>query len=136
MGRCGARGDYYVDGGVYDNYPIQVFDAPRFAAGNGWYEDGINWETLGCYLYPEAVDVPQEPQNLREYLKLTMVNVLASNEALAYERNPFDRLRTIKVGDRGVGAIEFDLEPHGPRYQALIDSGREAARAFFEAQRL
>jgi len=131
-GSVWGQGDYYVDGGVYDNYPIQVFDAPRFAEGNRWYKEGINWETLGCYLYPEAGNEPSEPTNLREYLKLTVVNLVASTSALAYERNPFDQLRTIKIGDRGVGAVEFDLQPGGERYQALISSGREAAQAFVE----
>jgi len=131
-----GQGDYYVDGGVYDNYPIQVFDEPRFAEGNRWYKEGINWETLGCYLYSEAADEPSEPKNLREYLKLTVVNLVASTSALAYERNPIDQLRTIKIGDRGIGAVEFDLRPGGERYQALISSGREAAQDFVDRFRL
>ena len=48
-----GQGDLLVDGGLFDNYPAHLFDRPNFSRGNFFYLNGVNWETLGLYIYPD-----------------------------------------------------------------------------------
>ena len=127
-----GAGDIYVDGGLYDNFPIQLFDDPKYAKRNPWYIQGTNWQTLGCYLYPyrSENDLEKDPKNLREFLNLTLENVFDAFQTMSYENNAIDKKRTIKISDGGISPIQFDLPTGGEAYQGLFESGRSAAEDF------
>jgi len=137
-GRRLGRGDLYVDGGVYNNYPISLFDAPEYAEGNTWYRNGINWETLGCFLYPQHDDgePTQEPRNLRAYIRAVLANIYDAYQVMIFENSWIEQRRTIKIPDCEVSAIEFDVGPSSTKYSELIESGRSATREYLRQQSL
>ncbi len=62
-GQTFGKGDLYVDGGLFNNYPVEVFDRPD---GNEKYLSGqprVNLRTLGLYLYPEKDKEKPEPED-------------------------------------------------------------------------
>lgn len=135
-GRNFGQGDLYVDGGLYDNFPIQIFDHERFAIHNPWYIKGINWETLGCYLYPyRSPEILQkDPQNLREFLGLTLTNLFDAYQRMSYDNSAIDQRRTIKINDCGISPIEFNIPVDSEKYNMLIESGRESTRNFLDEE--
>jgi len=137
-GKQFGKGDLYVDGGVYDNYPIEIFDAPEYAVGNPWYQGGINWETLGCFLYPQhnEGELYQEPKNLRSYIRMALGNIYQAHEVMVYENSLVDQRRTIKILDCGVASTDFDIAPFSDRYYELVESGRRATREYLRGQSL
>ncbi len=127
-------GDYYVDGGLYDNFPMHIFDQSRFA-GRGWaYRDGVNWETLGLFLFPAQLKNradPEFPENVWEFLTLSLRNMYHAHQISNYQTNPVDKHRTIEISDCGIAAVEFDIEPGSEKYHQLHTSGQQAVRTFF-----
>lgn len=127
-----GQGDIYIDGGLYDNFPIQLFDNVKYARQNPWYIQGINWETLGCYLYPyrDEDKLEKDPKTLREYLVLTLDNIFDAFQMMSYENSAIDKKRTIKINDCGISPIEFNIPINSERYHELINSGKNAAATF------
>lgn len=127
-------GDLYVDGGMYNNFPIQIFDDPIYALKNPWYLKGINWQTLGCYLYPEQTEekLRKETNSLRDYLELTVSNFFDAFQAMSYENSSLDQRRTIKINDCGISPVEFNIPLDSPLYFRLINSGRDATENFLK----
>ena len=127
-------GDYYVDGGLYDNFPMHIFDQPEFARRGWTYHDSVNWETLGLFLYPAQLrdqDTPDIPENVWEFLTLAFRSMYYSHQISNYQTNPVDKLRTIEISDCGVGSMEFNIKPDDPKYRQLHQSGQNAVREFF-----
>lgn len=133
-GKQFGQGDLYVDGGMYDNYPVHMFDDPKYAVKRRHFNNGINWETLGCYLFPEpkSDQAPTNPANFWQFVQLALGNMYDAHQVKPYETGKADRLRTIKIGDGGISPVDFDIEPHGERYNTLTHSGSEAADAFLK----
>lgn len=128
-------GDYYVDGGLYNNYPIHLFDKTRYAHNNRFFRGGINWETLGLFLMPDALDCepqPEFPENIWEFLSLTIQSIYDSHQLSNIDQNPVDQQRTVSINDCGVSSVKFDVEKNGSEYQKLFDSGREAVIDFLK----
>ena len=133
-GQSFGNGDFYVDGGVYDNYPVHIFDGKEYSRSSLAYRKGVNWETLGLYLSPDrmpAQDKPDLPKNLWEFVLLTGRNFYDSYEKSSMLNDAIERQRTIEIGDCGISAIDFDIEPEGEKYNKLFNSGRNATREFF-----
>lgn len=132
--RIGQSGDYFVDGGLFNNYPIHVFDQPEYAKGNHLYRDGINWETLGLFLFPSKLHdtgLVEQPQNLWEFLYLTVRSIYDSHQVSNLAENVADKKRTIEISDCGISATQFDLHPESEEYQILYNSGRNATEKYF-----
>ena len=130
----GKKGDYFVDGGLFNNYPIHVFDQPEYAIGNHMYRNGINLETLGLFLYPSSLngkDNVDEPKNLWEYLDLIVRSMNDSHQQSDLAENVADNRRTIKIDDFGISSTQFDLSPESIEYQSLFKNGRSATERFF-----
>jgi NTE family protein len=127
-------GDYYVDGGLYDNFPAHIFDKPEYA-GRGWaFRDGVNWETLGLFIYPDKFLQPSEPEipdNVWEYLTLALSNLYYSHDLANYQTSSVDQHRTIEISDRGISSTDFNIKSGDEKYQALYESGRDAVNDFF-----
>lgn len=131
--QIGVQGDYYGDGGVLNNFPIHVFDQPRFAVGNEWYVNGINWQTLGLRLYtPRNCPRSQRPiNNLVGYMANLMEAMVESQDVL-FENNQADRWRTINISNCCVLLTDFSIKPtpDDPKFAKLMAAGCEAAEMF------
>lgn len=130
-----GSGDYYVDGGLFDNFPMHIFDQDEFAGKSWAYRDGVNWETLGLFLFPDELRHqadPEIPEDVWEFLTLALRNMYNSHQISNYQTNPVDKHRTIEISDCGIKAVEFDIEPGSEKYHQLHTSGQEAVHSFFE----
>lgn len=133
-GKNFGAGDYYVDGGLYDNFPAHIFDQPEYS-GRAWtYRDGVNWETLGLFLYPDKYLHPSEPEipsNVWEYLNLALRNLYHSHEMASYHTSSVDPHRSIEISDCGISPTDFEIRLGDEKYLELYESGVRAVRSFF-----
>ena len=133
-GKKFGEGDYYIDGGLFNNYPIHIFDQPQYGRSSRVFRSGVNWETLGLFLYPSKLrneKAVEEPKNLWEFLDLTVRSMYDSHQVSILAENVVDMRRTIEIDDCGVSSTRFDLSPESKEYQQLFKSGRSSAEAFF-----
>ena len=134
-GKSFGNGDYYVDGGLFDNFPMHIFDQPELAGRNWSFREGVNWETLGLFLYPENYIHPADPEipsNVWEYLSLALRNLYQSHELSSYQTSIVDQHRTIEISDCGIDPTDFDIEIGDAKYNKLYQSGVKAVRHFFD----
>lgn len=129
-----GAGDVYTDGGVLDNYPLQLFDEPRHAFERNHFADGINWETLGCRLFtPSDCKDHNEISTLIDYV----VNLFALNSAedIGYASNPTARERTVEISNCCVDSTDFDIRPFpdDERYCNLVEAGHTAMAKYLTA---
>lgn len=132
-GRHFGRGSHYADGGILLNYPIEVFDNPRYAVNNRWFVNGVNWETLGCRLYTPA-DCPKNTQpitNVVAYIQHLFEAMVAAQE-VAFESDLADQRRTINISNCCVRSTDFSVQPtpENAQFRKLVGSGRAAAQAY------
>ena len=129
-----GEGDYYVDGGLFNNYPIHIFDQPEYAKESRSYRDGVNLETLGLFVFPSKLfdsDRVDEPKHLWEFLDLTVRSLYDSYQVSNLAENMADKQRTIEISDCGISSTQFDLPPESKEYQQLFTAGRVATEKFF-----
>jgi len=135
-------GDLYVDGGIYYNYPVNIFDKKEYVEfpnsilkiqGNKFY----NKETLGF-----RVDTPEEIleqkfkrlstkkkiSSFKEYLIALMGGFLD----LANKRHlsEFDWHRTVYINALGVSTTEFDISES--LKNNLIEQGKKDTEDYFK----
>ncbi len=135
-GKSFGSGDYYVDGGLFDNFPMNIFDQPELSGRTWSYRDGVNWETLGLFLYPDRYLHPSDPEipaNVWEYLMLAFRNLYQSYELTYYETSAVNQHRTIEISDRGIATTDFEISLEGEKYNLLYESGKQAVRDFFSS---
>jgi NTE family protein len=129
-----GEGDFYVDGGLYNNYPLDIFDQRSFADDPNRFSEGVNWESLGLFLEPDEEkyqDVAEYPKNLWEFVALAGKNYYDSHQLAGLKNNVLDEKRTIRIGDCGVSAVEFDIQPGSEAYSKLYESGKQAVKDYF-----
>ncbi len=130
-------GDYYVDGGLYDNYPLELFDDKSCVANSAKYAQGANWETLGLFLEPDEYkyeDVVEYPKNLWEFVTLTGKNYYDAHQMAGLKENLLEKKRSITISDCGVSAVDFDIKSGSDIYNKLYESGRQAVESYFQSQ--
>lgn len=121
-----GMGDYYEDGGLFNNYPIHIFDQPAYEKESRSYRDGINWETLGLFLFPRKLfddDKVEDPKNLWEFLDLTVRSLYDSHQISDLAENVADKQRMIEISNCGISSTQFDLIPESKEYQQLLKAG-------------
>ncbi len=125
-----GAGDYFADGGVMENYPLHLFDQPKYQEGNSWFFTGINWETIGCRLEtpPDCPNTKRTIHNVRDYIEAIFDATLEA-QTTAYQTGQADQQRTINVCNCCVNATDFFVkaEENDPTYRRLVAAGREAA---------
>ena len=136
-----VKRETWVDGGLYDNYPIDCFDHQNHMQTGELLasEDGrlYNPETLGFRLVtPEHKNYCEGacehgPEN-------TLTNAVAYNVTLidagaALQEEKYDRTenkeRTVYIDHLGISMLAFNLSEK--EQQALIQSGKEATEDYF-----
>lgn len=133
-GKVVGEGDYYVDGGILMNYPLHIFDHPRFQENNLWYENGINWETLGFYLFTNAELVAERKkiESFKDFISHLYESYNISLQIAEIENNPIDRRRSVKINTLGVSSTDFYLTKKDQKFLDLVDEGRKATRNYLE----
>ncbi len=135
-----VQGDVRVDGGVTWNYPLDIFDDPRYMDGVPAGRKGVarpvyNKQTLGF-----RVDTRQEIgaerhdqlaaapiAGMAAYLKALVGFMLdMANKAHLQDQ---DWHRTVFIDAAGISATDFDLGQADIR--RLIDNGRKGTREYF-----
>ena len=135
-GKNFGAGDFYVDGGLYYNFPVHIFDKSEYAGKTWAYRDGVNWETLGLFLFPDQIDQytePEIPDNVWEFLTLMLRNLYHSHSIASYESSTVDKNRTIEISDGGIAPTDYDITLGDEKYELLYDSGKQAVRRFFSS---
>lgn len=138
-----ATGDKWVDGGLYDNYPITCFDAPEYMQESELVrsEDGrrlYNPQTLGFRLVSKehkdfCEGISEKPKrNLDGVLKFGSAVTLGVRSDLQDERyNLRENIqRSVFIDHKGINTLEFNLSPE--QCDILVQSGREATTAYLE----
>ena len=130
-----GQGDFYSDGGILTNYPLQIFDERPFAWRNRWFVNGVNWETLGCRMHtPE--DCPKRSgqiTNLLTYIQNVMEAVIET-QAANYQLSKSAQRRTVDISDCCVRSTDWVVrpEPQDERYRRLVHAGEIAARQYLD----
>jgi NTE family protein len=155
------RGDVYTDGGVTDNYPVKLFDRENYLETANFSEPDYyrktnralqkssrstgarppvkhvyNKETLGFRLDTEAEidlfrDHAEPPRrkigDLFDFAAALVETFYKLQDN--YHLHSDDWQRTVYIDTLNVGTFDFSLS--SARKQALFDSGRKSAEAYF-----
>jgi NTE family protein len=129
-------GEYFVDGGLSWVYPLSIFDESKVDPGSGEEIFDPNPHTLGFYFVSgqqHDPDKPFKPENakidsLRSYAISIASYLLDTDNRQKLHRN--DKERTVFVDDLGISSTNFKLSEK--KIDELVESGRKAARAYFE----
>ena len=151
------RNQIYVDGGIFDNYPIKLFDRRSYVSGinkeihtmRTKYYDDLNEKqsTANRYIYNKEtlgirLDSSKEIKMFKERAipQSKIISdmsgfIVALVEAMMNVQNNShlhsnDWQRTIYVDTLNVGAIDFELEE--PIKKGLYGSGRKGGTNYFE----
>ena len=131
--------DVRVDGGLSWNYPIDLFDHPRFLGNIDGKTDGDNYNraTLGFRVDSRteiqaersSFNLPRaEVNNLVDYLK-ALVGFAIDMANHAHLRKA-DWHRTVFIDSLGVSTTDFGISEK--RQLALIESGSECTEQYFQ----
>ncbi len=139
-----SRRDKWVDGGLYDNYPIDCFDAPQYLKEGQLCqsEDGrrlYNPQTLGFRLvsqeekeyFEKGGEEPKKPlNNVIDYGKaLLSARTDLQEERYAYPENI---RRTIYIDNKNINTLAFNLTEE--QRKALVLSGKEATENYLASR--
>lgn len=130
-----GKGDYYVDGGLFNNYPIKLFDQPPYVKKADLKRTKGNPETLGMFLYPEnglKLVKNEMPRNLMDYLGIVIGNLYTAFETTQFETSFIDQHRTIAISDCGIQSTDFSIVEGDEKYNMLKEAGRQGALNFLK----
>ncbi|WP_348675284.1 patatin-like phospholipase family protein [uncultured Abyssibacter sp.] len=151
------RGDVLVDGGVFNNYPVKLFDRekyiksnrrPKHARRTDYYKKAnqtkpkksstyvYNRETLGFRLdSKEEIALFRdgaEPQrrDIGDFFDyaFALINAVMNVQEDRHLHSD-DWHRTVYINTQGVGTMDFDLPDH--RKAALVEAGHAATERYF-----
>ena len=128
-----GEGEYYVDGGVFNNFPIHLFDEQEYAKDNPWYFNRINYETLGFYLYPDGKPGKEiNPKNFLDYLTIVLENYMQAQQVQSLTASSTDEERSVKINDCGISSVNFNAVSPSPEFDCLLRSGYESTIEFLD----
>ena len=129
------NGDYYVDGGLAWNYPIDVYDKKTLDTASNKTTIDENPATLGFFLEPRQLVDKNGRFKTNHYPINSLKSFATGLGSFLYETSnskhmhPGDRCRTVFIDDLGINSTNFNISPE--QVQALIASGRKAMDAYF-----
>lgn len=116
----------FCDGGVLNNYPIQLFDIIEYNT-HPYY--GINLDTLGVRFLSDVKYTKID--NLLDYIRsLLYTSIFLQQEY--YENNPINKERTIDIDPGGINPFNFNISLHDETYEFLYAQGYESVMDFFK----
>ena len=121
--------DFYIDGGLIKNFPINAFDFPQYQRSDV-SEEEKKWETpnrstLGIALHCEE-DISKGTPEIKSAWDLIKAIATLSWNAQNLNRES-DRVLTISF--RGIGLLDFNLTPSQKDY--LMECGQQAVNQEF-----
>ena len=132
--RRNTDGDILVDGGVADNYPIQLFDTGKFMNAS----DNVqvyNPHTLGFRLDTKAeitsdkkwTNFPVEISNLTQYIEAIITYMMET--ANKKHLRECDKDRTIFIDSSDIKTTDFNISRE--KINILVDNGKKAVHSYF-----
>jgi len=126
----------YVDGGVYDNYPIDIFDNKKYVSPENSLPipknvdpDAVyNKEILGLRVDKSMIGHFQEITDIEQYALVMLGGLLDNLNKIHLEQN--DWHRTIYIDTFNVSATDFNLDQ--ATLQKLIQSGQQGAANYLK----
>lgn len=127
--------NYYVDGGLAWNYPIEIYDADLQQIIKDGTTPKRNMSTLGFYLEPENIistsnkfAESSEKINSLSSFASSLVDFMYQSANMRYI-HPEDKARTVFIDDLGVSATDFSIPDNV--VNNLINSGNKATKSYF-----
>lgn len=134
----------YVDGGLYYNYPINIFDNIKYLSDKK-YGIEINYDpregaVYNCQTLGMRVDskdeikaflerpIPPPIKNIKDYMKALIGGYMEGMNKIHLHKN--DWHRTIFIDSLGVKTTQFNLDDQ--TIQRLVESGRNGATQYFD----
>lgn len=128
-------GEYYVDGGVLNNYPIWVFDGTYIGDPKAKICSGNNkWNTLGLKLMAEnetaSSQIYQGTTTITNVINFVqaLISAMCTQIDRGHIRSGYWK-RTITISTGKVTATQFDIS--NEQKQTLIMSGYNSAMEYF-----
>ena len=116
--KYGKESSYIVDGGIFSNFPIWLFDV-----------DGIpKWPTFGLKLLSDN-DLKKTSPNKSNLITYScdIVDTLFANSDEGFLKNK-ESVRTIKIRTYNIGTVDFAISKE--QYLTLFNSGYVSAKKF------
>ena len=121
------KDNIYVDGGVLNNYPLTLFDAPEYNADLA--PGDPNPETLGLHLSKQVVE-PYPINNLKQFVGNLFETILEVQDDALWN-DEANLSRTVCINNLGIQTTDFDIT-HAQR-EALVRKGHEATANYLRA---
>jgi NTE family protein len=131
------EGDFYSDGAILSNFPIHLFDQPRYLSAQPALPNSLNWETLGVRHYTPD-DCPdagkREINNIASYIT-NLFETWMDAQAQTHNLQILNKLRTIEVSNCCVSATDFHVKPtpFNETYQKLVQAGETAVTHYLDS---
>lgn len=128
------QGDYYADGGIADNYPMQIFDHPRFLS-HGRNDAKVNPCTLGLLVdSQEEIDarwgVSRESVPATLSRKELVGKVLKGVHGRSHLLKDIYTVNSIQIFDEQVKTMDLNLSKENKA--KLISSGQKAMQQYID----
>lgn len=130
------NGEYYVDGGLAWNYPIDLYDAGLERSVNDGVTPKRNTQTLGFYLDSQDL-MAQSDKFDDQNVKINSIGTFASGlinfmyqSANKLYIHPEDEQRTVFIDDLGISATDFSISDS--LVDELITNGRKATEDYLQ----
>lgn len=124
--------DFYVDGGLLNNYPIGIFD--RKIITNVSDTTFFNYKTLGFRLSKpykfKSFKKNGEQEDLFFPYLTSLINFYFKKEEVNHVKREQDQQRTVYIDTLGLSALDFNLSIEAMDF--LIESGFRAVDEFLE----
>jgi NTE family protein len=124
-----STNNIFCDGGLLNNYPINLFDSPRFNA-DPYY--GANMETLGVRFLQQLNY--KEIDCLLTYIE-GLLHAAAYIQQGIYDSNILNKERSIVIDTRSISPVDFQVSANDEKYWFLYMQGYRAAKKYFEYKR-
>lgn len=126
------QGHYYADGGIADNYPMHIFNAPQYLS-HGRNQVGVNPCTLG-FLVDSEEEIAFRWGGKAKAETLTLPKFIGSLLKGVHNRSEILRelynVQSIQINDLGVPTMDFNLDEQ--TQAALLQAGKKPTRFYFD----